>query len=79
MTNTAITSTDIFYGCTIAGRVGRTVKVFAICEGPDEGAIVFEKPEGVSYAVGFNNVCDIWEYPCGCEWKRGTEPTIITG
>lgn len=67
---TVITADDIFNGCTIAGRVGRTVEVFAICEGPDEGAVVLERPDGVTYAVGYDNVCDVLEYPCGCEWKR---------
>lgn len=75
---TTITANDIFNGCTISGRMGRTVKVFVISEGPDEGVIVFERPEGVAYAVGFDNVCDIWEYPCGCEWKIGSESPTIT-
>ena len=64
-----ITNIEKNRGCTITGRVGMTVKVFTPDEGPNEGDEVLVRPEGIAYATGYRNECDIREIPCGCVWK----------
>lgn len=65
MDSNNITTTDIFYGCTITGRFGLTVKIFI----DHDGVVSLERPEGPDISTGWSNVCEVRELPCGCEWK----------